>query len=85
MPKPNVDSIVIEFSKKENTYNVKNETIFFKLIKDSFVQKRKTIKNNLKSYDLNKIEEILKNYNYNLNVRAEQLPIEVFVDIANNL
>lgn len=85
MPKPNVDSIVIEFSKKKTTYNVKNETIFFKLVKDSFVQKRKTIKNNLKSYDLNKIEEILKKYNYNLNVRAEQLPLEVFVDIANNL
>ena len=29
--------------------------------------------------------EVLKKYNFDLSVRAEQLPIEVFVDIANNL
>lgn len=85
IPKPNVDSIVVEFTKKENNYNLKNEKLFFNLVKDSFTQKRKTIKNNLKKYDLEKIEEVLKKYNYDLSVRAEQLSIEVFVDIANNL
>ena len=85
IPKPNVDSIVVEFSKKESLYNLTNKKVFFKLVKDSFTQKRKTIKNNLKNYNLDKIEEILKKYNFNLSVRAEQLPIEVFVDIANNL
>ena len=85
IPKPNVDSIVVEFTKKELLYELKDKKIFFKLVKDSFTQKRKTLKNNLKNYDLNKIEEILKKYNYNLSVRAEQLPIEIFVAIANNL
>lgn len=85
MPKPNVDSIVVEFSKKDKNYSVKNEDIFYKLIRDSFGQKRKTIKNNLRNYDLNKIESILKKYNFDLNVRAEQLSIDIFVDIANNL
>ena len=85
IPKPNVDSIVVEFSKKENNYKLNNENLFFNLVKDSFTQKRKTLKNNLKNYDLEKIEEILKKYNFNLNVRAEQLPIEVFIDLANNL
>ena len=47
IPKPNVDSIVVEFSKKESLYELKNKDLFFKLVKDSFVQKRKTIKNNL--------------------------------------
>ena len=59
--------------------------MFFKLIRDSFTQKRKTIKNNLKNYDLIKIEEILKRYNQDLSTRAEQITIETFVDIANNL
>ena len=85
MPKPNVDSIVVEFSRKENTYKLKDEKVFFKLVRDSFTQKRKNLRNNLKSYDLEKIETVLKKYNYDLTVRAEQLPIEVFVDISNNL
>ncbi len=84
IPKPNVDSIVVEFSKKERLY-LKNEKIFFKLVRDSFKQKRKTLKNNLKDYDLKKVEEVLKKYNYDLSVRAEQLDIIIFVDIANNL
>lgn len=85
LPKPNVDSIVIELSKKENKYKLKNETVFFKLVRDSFVQKRKTLRNNLKAYDLNIIETVLNKYGYDLSVRAENLSIDVFVDIANNL
>ena len=85
IPKPNVDSIVVEFTKKEQKYELKNKDLFFKLIRDSFTQKRKTIKNNLKNYDLIKIEEILKRYNQDLSTRAEQITIETFVDIANNL
>lgn len=85
MPKPNVDSIVIEFSKKSNMYKLNDSKMFFKLVKDSFNQKRKTLRNNLRDYDLIKIGEVLKKYNLDLSVRAEQLPIEIFVDIANNL
>lgn len=85
LPKPNVDSIVIELSKKENKYKLKNENVFFKLVRDSFVQKRKTLRNNLKSYDLNIIEKVLNKYGYDLSVRAENLSIDIFVDIANNL
>lgn len=85
MPIPNVDSIVLEFTKSDMTYNLKNKQLFFKLVKDSFNQKRKTLRNNLKSYALDKIEPVLNKYNYDLSVRAEQLPLEVFVDISNNL
>lgn len=85
IPKPNVDSIVVEFSKKENLEKLNDEKLFFQLIRDSFKQKRKTIRNNLKDYDLNKIEFILKKHGFDLSVRAEQLDINVFIDIANNL
>ena len=85
IPKPNVDSIVVEFSKKEKKYEVKDESIFFALVKDSFTQKRKTLRNNLKDYDLEKIEEVLSKYNFTLTVRAEQLSIDIFVEIANAL
>jgi len=84
-PKPNVDSMVISLNKKKDSYDVKDKEKFFKLIRDSFKFKRKTIRNNLKGYDLDKIEEILNKYNYNLTTRAEELPIQVFVDISNNI
>ena len=74
IPKPNVDSIVLELTKKENRFKLNNSKLFFKLVKDSFNQKRKTLKNNLKDYNLDII-----------NVRAEQLSIDVFVAIANHL
>ena len=85
MPKPNVDSIVVEFKRKENTYKLKDEKLFFKLVRDAFTQKRKNLRNNLKTYNLEKIEEVLKKHNFDLTVRAEQLSIEVFVDISNHL
>ena len=85
IPKPNVDSIVVEFNKKTNLLHLKDKDLFFKLVRDSFKQKRKTIKNNLKNYDIDKIEEVLNKYNYTLNSRAEELAIEIFIDIANNL
>lgn len=85
LPKPNVDSIVVEFEKNNKNYQVVNEKLFFKLVKDSFVQKRKTLKNNLKGYDLEKIENILKKYDMDLSIRAENMSIEIFIDISNNL
>ena len=85
MPEPNVDSIIVEFSKKEKLLPVANEDVFFKLIRDSFTQKRKTLRNNLKGYDLEKIEQVLNRHNLDLSVRAEQLSTEIFIEIANNL
>ena len=85
IPKPNVDSIVIELNKREYHKRIKNEDLFFKLVKDAFRQKRKNLKNNLKKYDLEKIKDILNVYHYDLTVRAEQLSIDVFIDMANNL
>ncbi|MEI3499142.1 MAG: 16S rRNA (adenine(1518)-N(6)/adenine(1519)-N(6))-dimethyltransferase RsmA [Bacilli bacterium] len=85
IPKPNVDSIVVEFSKKEKKLDLKNKELFFKLIRDSFKQKRKTLKNNLKEYDLEKVNEVLSKYNLDTSIRAEQVSIDIFVDIANNL
>ena len=84
-PMPNVDSVVISFKKKENPCKVKNEELFFKLVKDSFTHKRKTLKNNLEGYNLEKVSEVLNKYDLDLSVRAENIPLEIFVEIANNL
>lgn len=85
LPKPNVDSIVVAFSKRKSKIYVKKEELFFKLVKDSFKQKRKTIRNNLNGYNLDSVSSTLLRHGYDLSVRAEQLSIEIFADIANNL
>lgn len=85
VPKPNVDSIVISLTKKKEQLSLKNSELFFKLVRDSFRFKRKTLRNNLKGYDLEKIEEVLKKHHYDLSVRAEELSLEIFVDISNSL
>ena len=84
-PIPKVDSAVINFQRKEQKPQVDNEQLFFKLIEDSFKMKRKTLKNNLKNYDWNKINNILKKYNLNENIRAEEISLEILIAIANNL
>lgn len=83
-PKPNVDSIIISLTKKEKL-KVNDEEKFFKLIRDSFVQKRKTLRNNLKDYNFELVEKILNKNNLPIDVRAEKIPLEVFIEISNNL
>ncbi len=84
-PVPKVDSAVISLIRKNKNNTLKDEDIFFKLIEDAFKMKRKTLKNNLKSYDWDKILEVLKKYNLLENVRAEQVSLDVFIEIANSL
>lgn len=85
IPVPKVDSIVISFTEKKEKPYLKDFNFFERLLKDSFQYKRKNIRNNLKKYDLSIIEEVLSKYNFDLNSRAETLPIEVFVELANEL
>lgn len=84
-PVPNVESAVVKFERKNEKSNLKNEEVFFKLINDSFKMKRKTLKNNLKGYEWDKIKNVLEENNLNENVRAEELSLEIFEKIANIL
>ena len=85
IPKPNVDSVVVEMRLKKERLNIKNLDLFKKLVKDSFRFKRKNLRNNLSNYNLNIIGNVLNEYGYDLSVRAENLNLEIFVDMANRL
>lgn len=85
IPRPNVDSVVVRFKKKKNEYNVLNEDFFYKLVRDSFRFKRKTIRNNLVGYDLDIVSKVLEDNGFSLGSRAEEIPIGVFCEIANKL
>ena len=84
-PKPKVDSAVIKMKRKKSNDYIKNFDVFNKLVKDSFRFKRKTIKNNLVGYDLDIISNILTKYGFDINTRSENIPYNVFVEIANEL
>ena len=72
-------------NKKSNINNNFNYELFLKLVKDAFQFKRKNLRNNLKSYDLDTINRVLEKYNLSLTDRAENVSLEVFIDIVNTL
>lgn len=84
-PKPNVDSAVVMLERKKEKVKVDDEQLFFNIVKQAFCFKRKTLKNNLKNYDLEKIDKIMKTFNKNINYRAENITIEEFAIISNEL
>ena len=78
-PKPNVDSAVISFIKKERL-EVKDEKRFFKLVKDAFKWRRKTLYNNLKDdYDDDKILKAFKELKLKDAIRAQELDLRTFI------
>lgn len=83
-PVPNVDSAVISLEKK-CINNIVDKEKFEKLIKDAFQYKRKNLRNNLKGYDLDRINEILNIYNLDLLCRAEDVSTDLFIEIANSI
>lgn len=83
IPMPKVDSIVVKFTRKKELLYVKDEEMFFKFVRDSFKQKRKNLRNNLREYDLIKLENALKKVNKDLSYRAEQMSLEDFVSVFN--
>lgn len=90
IPSPEVDSKVIKLKiRKMPPVNVKNEEMFFKVIKASFMQRRKTLLNalvNTKVF-LNKDEgiKILKKIGLREDIRAEKLKIEDFAKITDSI
>lgn len=84
IPIPNVDSAVISLVKHDR-YQINNFSRYERLLKDAFQFKRKNLKNNLRKYDLTKIESILTKNGFTLSNRAEDIPVSVFVEISNNI
>ena len=82
-PVPNVDSVIISLTSKEKEEIDINK--YKELVKDAFQFKRKTLRNNLKKYDLDAIEQLLNKYNHTLSDRAEEIDYNIYVDIVKTL
>ena len=79
VPPPKVNSAVILLKRKKNLKINCNEKLFFKIVKISFQQRRKTLRNSLKQLNLtdNLREHII------FDKRPEQLSVNQFVDLTN--
>ncbi len=89
IPEPGVMSAVINL-KKNRKYSVKNEKMFFELIHKAFAQRRKKMINSLSSTNFNnmtkqELEDLFKRCNLDFNTRAEELTIEEFIELVNNI
>ena len=89
IPAPEVDSEVIKLIlRKETPVKVENEEILFKLIKNSFMQRRKTFINGVSNgglIDKESLKKILNEMNINENIRGENLSLNQFAQIANKI
>ena len=90
IPEPEVTSEVIKLKiRKEPPVKTKSEDLMFKIIKGAFMQRRKTLLNsltNFKIFDDKKMGlEVLKRVGLKENVRAEELSLENFAQIADVL
>jgi len=92
VPQPNVESAVLQLTRKEQLpAEVKDEDFLFKVSKGSFVQRRKTILNNLQTSLPNGKEKkeiivaALEEENIDPRRRGETLTIEEFARLSNAL
>ena len=82
MPKPNVDSAVLQFRFKQRDNNIDEET-FFEMVKACFKQRRKTMLNNFGEYlqDKAKAMALLKQAKIDPKRRGESVSLAEFLGL----
>ena len=89
IPEPNVDSLVLKLVVNEKRkVDIKDEDLFFKIVRGSFSKRRKTILNSLSNYedlgDKEKIQKLLEISEIDSKRRGETLSIYEFANLAKN-
>lgn len=88
LPAPKVDSAVIKLNiLKDPPVSVKDEKMFFKIVKAAFSQRRKTLSNSLSSglsIPKTEVAQLLECVGINQSARAEEMTMEDFAAITNS-
>ena len=85
-PPPKVDSAVIRLLPKEREIVAKNPKKLETLVKVGFSAKRKMLRNNLQSLvERENLTQLLEKLSVNPQARAEELSVEQWVSLANEL
>jgi 16S rRNA (adenine1518-N6/adenine1519-N6)-dimethyltransferase len=80
-PPPKVQSAVIRLTANGRTDLGCDESLFFKVVKQAFNQRRKMLRNSIKSFSprIEELDAVL------LTRRPEQLSVAEFIDLTNNI
>ncbi|PCH53697.1 MAG: 16S rRNA (adenine(1518)-N(6)/adenine(1519)-N(6))-dimethyltransferase [Flavobacteriaceae bacterium] len=80
-PPPKVDSGVIRLTRKENYTLPVDEKLFYRVVKTAFQQRRKTLRNSLKTFNLsdNLREDVI------FAKRPEQLSVHEFINLTSKI
>ena len=87
MPNPKVDSKVIALRFREKPYpEVKNEELYFEIIRSAFLHRRKTFLNSISAsnkIDKKIISSVMEELGIDLRIRAEKITDEMYADIVD--
>ena len=84
-PPPKVDSAVVRLRPRLIDNPANNPRQLETLIKLGFANRRKMLRNNLKSLiDINELNNLLEKLNFNPQCRAEDLTLEDWINLSNN-
>ncbi len=92
-PKPNVSSKIIRMIPHQKFKDIKDQELFFILIRDCFSSRRKTLQNNLKNsaggrlqkYGRDLLCEAFEQEGIELSTRAEMLTVDQYVSVSNRI
>ena len=88
-PQTKVDSAVIKLNvRQEPPVEIKNEKLFFRMVKAAFSQRRKTAANGISSglgMDKNDVISALQQIGLDTNVRAEKLSMQQLAALSDIL
>lgn len=87
IPSPKVDSKVIALRFREKPYpEVKNEELYFEIIRSAFLHRRKTFLNSISAsnkIDKKIISTVMEELGIDLRIRAEKITDEMYADIVD--
>lgn len=87
VPSPKVDSKVIALKFREKPYpEVKNEELYFEIIRSAFLHRRKTFLNSISAsnkIDKKIISSIMEELGIDLKIRAEKITDKMYADIVD--
>jgi len=84
-PTPKIDSSFVQLKLTQKPQvKVKEERLFFKIIRCAFNQRRKTLRNSLKGIvSPKKLNRFFEKYGIDINIRPEDLALNDFANLAN--
>ncbi len=81
-PKPKVDSSIVKLDFKKNLSGLKDKSLFREIVRESFGQRRKTMRNSLKKFfERNNVE--FEKIDFDFSRRPESVTVEEFKELAN--